>query len=184
MFAQSLKNNDTIKHLKLGDNCITNDFIKVINDKLEKNQAKFEINNYPKLQKEREQYSNDLFQQKTSKLVQQRVRQEAYHKDIVTCVFKWKENQKEGQELKALVREKDDQEESYKYRLEYMDKNEGALLKKDTQKMEEETAKKFKKKEEVLQRKLENLDDRADDNEEALSIYMEKVDEKKEIHES
>ena len=54
MFAQSLKNNDTIKHLKLGDNCITNDFIKVINDKLEKNQAKFEINNYPKLQKERE----------------------------------------------------------------------------------------------------------------------------------
>ena len=65
-----------------------------------------------------------------------------------------------------------------------MDKNEGALLKKDTQKMDKETAEKFKKKELVLQKKLENLDDRADDNEEALSIYLEKVDEKKEIHEN
>ena len=65
-----------------------------------------------------------------------------------------------------------------------MDKNEGALLRKDTQKMDEETAKKFKRKHEDLQRKLENLDERAGDNEEALSIFMEKVDEKKEIHEN
>lgn len=50
--------------------------------------------------------------------------------------------------------------------------------------MDKETADKFKKKEQILQKKLENLDDRADDNEEALSIYLEKVDEKKEIHEN
>ena len=50
--------------------------------------------------------------------------------------------------------------------------------------MDEETAKKFKRKHEDLQRKLENLDERTGDNEEALSIFMEKVDEKKEIHEN
>ena len=65
-----------------------------------------------------------------------------------------------------------------------MDKNEGALLRKDTQKLDDEIAKKFRKKEDHLQSKLVNLNDRANDNKEALSIYLEKVDEKKEVHEN